>query len=67
MEREIRSQIPIVWLNIWDDYPAPKYNENYYDSVDTLMAISKQTKNINNIVLGEKANDKIIEVRTSWY
>ena len=61
MEREIRSQIPIVWLNIWDDYPAPKYNENYYDSVDTLMAISKQTKNINNIVLGEKANDKIIE------
>ena len=23
IEREIRSEIPIVWLNIWDDYPAP--------------------------------------------
>ena len=23
MEREIRSKIPIFWLNIWDDYPAP--------------------------------------------
>ena len=29
MEREIRSQIPIIWLNIWDDYPAPRYNENF--------------------------------------
>ena len=61
MEREIRSQIPIFWLNIWDDYPAPKYNEHYYDSVDVLMAISKQTKNINEIVLGEKAKSKIIK------
>lgn len=61
IEREIRSQIPIMWLNIWDDYPAPKYNEVYYDSVDVLMAISKQTKNINEIVLGEKAKNKVIE------
>lgn len=61
MEREIRSKIPIVWLNIWDQYPAPLYNEVYYNSVDCLMAISKQTKNINEIVLGEKANNKTIE------
>lgn len=61
IEREIRSKIPIFYLNIWDDYPAPLYNKNYYDSVDVLMAISKQTKNINEIVLGEKAQDKIIE------
>ena len=61
IEREIRSKIPIVWLNIWDDYPAPIYNRNYYDSVDTLMAISKQTKNINEIVLGELAENKIID------
>lgn len=60
IEREIRSKMPIFWLNIWDDYPAPKYNENYYDSVDVLMAISKQTKNINEIVLGEKANSKVL-------
>jgi glycosyltransferase involved in cell wall biosynthesis len=61
MEREIRSQIPIFWLNIWDDYPAPMYNKSYYESVDVLMAISKQTKNINEIVLGSKAKNKLIE------
>ena len=61
MEREIRSNIPIFWLNIWDDYPAPLYNKPYYNSVDVLMAISKQTKNINEIVLGEDAKSKIIE------
>ena len=61
IEREIRSKIPIFWLNIWDDYPAPLYNKSYYESVDVLMAISKQTKNINEIVLGDKAKEKIIE------
>ena len=61
IEREIRSKIPIFWLNIWDDYPAPIYNKNYYNSVDLLMAISKQTKNINEIVLGDNAKNKIIE------
>ena len=61
IEREIRSEIPIVWLNIWDDYPAPMYNKPYYNSVDCLMAISKQTKNINKLVLGEEADSKVIE------
>lgn len=61
IEREIRSTIPIVWLNIWDDYPAPKYNENYYDSVDGLLGISKQTVNINKLVLGSKADNKVIK------
>lgn len=61
IEREIRTKIPIFWLNIWDDYPAPIYNKNYYNSVDLLMAISKQTKNINEIVLGDEAKNKIIE------
>ncbi len=61
IEREIRSQIPIMWLNIWDDYPAPLYNRNYYDSVDCLMGISKQTVNINKIVLGDRGKNKIIE------
>ena len=61
IEREIRNKIPIVWLNIWDDYPAPMYNKVYYNSVDTLMSISKQTKNINELVLGEEASDKIIK------
>jgi len=61
IEREIRNQIPLFYLNIWDDYPAPLYNKSYYESCDLLMAISKQTKNINEIVLGEAAKDKIIK------
>ena len=61
IEREVRSQVPICWLNIWDDYPAPMYNRNYYNSVDCLMGISKQTVNINKLVLGEDAKDKVIK------
>ena len=60
IENEIRRKIPIVYLNIWDDYPAPLYNESYYDSCDGLMDISKQTLNINKLVLGDKAKDKIL-------
>jgi len=61
IEREIRNKIPIVWLNIWDDYPAPMYNKNFYNSVDCLMGISKQTVNINKLVLGNLAEDKVIK------
>jgi len=61
IEREIRTKIPIFWLNIWDDYPAPMYNFDYYNSVDLLMGISKQTVNINKLVLGEEAKNKVIE------
>ena len=60
-EREIRQQIPIIYLNIWDDLPYPLYNKPYYESCDTLFAISKQTENINRVVLGEQAKDKLIK------
>ena len=59
-EREIRSQVPILYLNIWDSLPYPLYNKGYYESCDLLMAISKQTENINRSVLGESAHDKVI-------
>ena len=61
IENEIRRKIPMIYLNIWDDLPAPLYNKAYYESCDTLMAISKQTRNINRMVLGDKADDKIIK------
>ncbi len=60
-ENELRTKIPFIYLNIWDDLPAPLYNEPYYESCDTLLAISKQTYNINKIVLGDKAKNKIIK------
>jgi glycosyltransferase involved in cell wall biosynthesis len=61
IENEIRKKMPIIYLNIWDDYPAPMYNRAYYESCDALLAISKQTKNINTLVLGDKAKNKTIQ------
>jgi len=61
MEHEIRRKIPITYLNIWDDYPAPMYNQPYYEACDLLMGISKQTVNINKIVLGDKGKNKIFK------
>jgi glycosyltransferase involved in cell wall biosynthesis len=61
MENEIRKKIPMIYLNIWDDLPAPLYNKPYYESCDALMAISKQTLNINRMVLGDKAKDKVLK------
>ena len=61
MENEIRKKMPMIYLNIWDDLPAPLYNKSYYESCDTLFAISKQTANINKMVLGDKAKRKIIQ------
>lgn len=61
MENEIRKNIPIVYLNIWDSMPAPMYNREFYESCDALFGISKQTVGINQIVLGKKGDNKIIK------
>jgi glycosyltransferase involved in cell wall biosynthesis len=61
IENEIRKKTPIIYLNIWDDYPAPMYNKAFYESCDVLLGISKQTVNINKMVLGDKVKGKIID------
>jgi glycosyltransferase involved in cell wall biosynthesis len=61
MEHELRKKMPLIYLNIWDDLPYPMYNKAYYESCDGLLAISKQTENINRVVLGDKAKDKVIK------
>jgi glycosyltransferase involved in cell wall biosynthesis len=61
IENEIRKTTPIIYLNIWDDYPAPLYNKAFYESCDALLAISKQTQLINELVLDEKRGKKVIE------
>jgi len=43
MEHEIRQEMPIFYYNIWDDWPAPHYNDWFYESCDLIMNISKQT------------------------
>ena len=61
MEQELRKSIPITYLNIWDDYPAPMYNKPYYEACDLLMGISKQTVNINKLVLKGAEKNKIFK------
>ncbi len=51
----IRSKIPIIYYNIWDNLPYPKYNERYYSCSDLIMNISKQTHNlVNNVCVNYK-------------
>jgi len=53
-ENEIRKQIPLIYLNIWDSpVPYPLWNKSYYESCDMLLSISKQTLNVNKVVLGD--------------
>jgi glycosyltransferase involved in cell wall biosynthesis len=62
IEHELRKKLPFIYLNIWDDLPYPMYNKSFYESCDTLFAISKQTENINRCVLGpEVASEKLIK------
>jgi len=43
IEDEIRSQIPMVYYHVWDNFPAPMYNAKFYNSTDVICAISKVT------------------------
>ena len=43
IEDEIRSQIPMVYYHVWDNFPAPVYNAKLYNSTDVICAISKVT------------------------
>ena len=51
LEKQIRTRIPLGFLDIWDDIPYPMYNRSFYESCDFLFAISKQSDNINKWVM----------------
>jgi glycosyltransferase involved in cell wall biosynthesis len=46
IENEIRSQVPMVYYHVWDNYPYPKFNKKFYESNDINVAISKVTHDI---------------------
>ena len=46
IEDEIRPLIPMVYYHVWDNYPAPNYNEPFYSSNDVVVSISKLTDDI---------------------
>lgn len=50
IENEIRPLCPIVYYHVWDNFPAPKFNEKFYKSNDLIVSISKLTHEIVNQV-----------------
>jgi len=46
IEDEIRPHVPMVYYHVWDNYPYPDFNKNFYDSNDVIAAISKVTHDI---------------------
>jgi len=46
IEDEIRPHVPMVYYHVWDNYPYPVFNKNFYDSNDVIAAISKVTHDI---------------------
>lgn len=58
-EHEIRQHIPMIYYNVWDAPPPPHFNEQIYESCDTILNISKQTHNLVKIVLGDGNYEEI--------
>jgi glycosyltransferase involved in cell wall biosynthesis len=46
IEDEIRPYAPLVYYHVWDNYPYPTYNEQWYMSTDYIATISKVTSDI---------------------
>tara|TARA_R110002020_G_scaffold401953_4_gene612135 strand:+ start:4596 stop:5882 length:1287 start_codon:yes stop_codon:yes gene_type:complete len=46
IENEVRSNVPMVYYHVWDNFPAPQFNGIYYRSTDEVVCISKVTHEI---------------------
>ena len=46
MENEVRAQVPMIYYHVWDNYPYPMFNGDYYRSNDHVACISKVTYDI---------------------
>jgi glycosyltransferase involved in cell wall biosynthesis len=46
IENEVRTNIPMVYYHVWDNFPAPEFNSSFYRSTDKIVTISKVTDEI---------------------
>ena len=46
IENEIRPLCPMVYYHVWDNYPYPYFNRDFYLSNDHVVTISKLTDDI---------------------
>ena len=67
IENEVRNNVPMVYYHVWDNFPAPYFNAQYYNSNDEVVCISKVTHEIvqtvapevNSTYLPHAVNDNI--------
>lgn len=45
-EKEIRPFLPMVYYHVWDNYPEPYFNKQYYESNDYVINMSKITQDM---------------------
>tara|TARA_R110000744_G_scaffold32112_13_gene75241 strand:- start:13234 stop:14517 length:1284 start_codon:yes stop_codon:yes gene_type:complete len=53
IENEVRAHIPMVYYHVWDNFPAPFFNADFYRSNDEVVCISKVTHEILKAVVPE--------------
>tara|TARA_Y100000034_G_scaffold115529_1_gene152798 strand:+ start:1078 stop:2364 length:1287 start_codon:yes stop_codon:yes gene_type:complete len=46
IENEIRTNMPMVYYHVWDNFPSPSFNGIFYRSTDEVVCISKVTHQI---------------------
>ena len=46
IENEVRANLPMVYYHVWDNFPPPQFNANFYNSTDVVACISKVTHEI---------------------
>ena len=46
IENEVRTNVPMLYYHVWDNFPAPHFNGRYYRSNDKVVCISKVTHKI---------------------
>lgn len=56
MEDEIHQICPIAYWHVWDNYPAPDFNNNYYASTDLINCHSHLTYDIVSKKFPERTN-----------
>ena len=53
IENEIRAHVPMVYYHVWDNYPYPNFNRQWYLSNDHIACISRVTHDIIQTVVPE--------------
>ncbi len=46
IENEVRANLPMIYYHVWDNFPPPQFNADFYNSNDVVACISKVTHEI---------------------